>query len=49
MRIQQIMAIIKSYVEPSRLYRYRSLGAFDREMEASYARPIAEKAVSPPQ
>ena len=28
------MATIKSYVEPSRLYRYRSLGEFDREMEA---------------
>lgn len=28
------MATIKSYVEPSRLYRYRSLRAFDREMEA---------------
>jgi hypothetical protein len=28
------MATIKSYVEPSRLYRYRSLSAFDREMEA---------------
>jgi hypothetical protein len=28
------MATIKSYVEPSRLYRYRSLKEFDREMEA---------------
>lgn len=28
------MATIKSYVEPSRLYRYRSLREFDREMEA---------------
>ena len=28
------MATIKSYVEPSRLYRYRSLRALDREMEA---------------
>jgi hypothetical protein len=28
------MATIQSYVEPSRLYRYRSLRAFDREMEA---------------
>jgi hypothetical protein len=28
------MATIKSYVEPSRIYRYRSLKEFDREMEA---------------
>ena len=28
------MATIKSYVEPSRLYRYRSLRTFDREMKA---------------